>query len=60
MLNYKIDGYNEKIDKIIKNNTIIEIRKRISGLIFIVDLLEFNINIKLLVDKLVISMFGVD
>ena len=62
MLNngYKIDEYNEKIDKIIKNNTIIEIRKRISGLIFIVDLLEFNINIKLLVDKLVISMFGVD
>lgn len=59
-VDYKIDGYNEKIDKIIKNNTIIEIRKRISGLIFIVDLLELNINIKLLVDKLVISMFGVD
>lgn len=52
--------YEEIIDKIIKNNTIKDIKKRIDGLILVIDSLEYNINIKLLVDKLIISMFGVD
>lgn len=51
---------NELIDKIIKNNTIIDIKKRMNGLIEIIDLSEYNINLKLLVDKLIISMFGVE
>lgn len=50
----------EFIDKIVKNNTIINIKKRISGLIEVVDVLEYNINMKLLVDKLIIAMFGVE
>ena len=56
----KKDDNNEIIDKIIKNNTIEDIKKRISGLIEVVDSLEYNINIKLLVDKLIILMFGVE
>ena len=50
----------ELFDKIVKNNTIEDIKKRINGIILIIDSLEYNINIKLLVDKLMISMFGVD
>lgn len=62
----KLDCYTKKdndyeiIDKIVKNNTINDVKKRISGLIEVIDLLEYNINIKLLVDKLIISMFGVE
>lgn len=56
----KKDIDNEIVDKIIKNNTIMDIKKRISGLIEVIDLLEYNINIKMLVDKLIISMFGVE
>ena len=51
---------NDVFDKIIKNNTIEDIMKRINALIEVVDLLDYNINIKLLIDKLIISMFGVD
>lgn len=57
--NDKIEN-EEIIDKIIKNNTIEDVKKRINGLILIIDSLEYNVNIKLLVDKLIISMFGVD
>ena len=32
----------------------------IDGLMLAIDLLEYNVNIRLLTDKLVISMFGVD
>lgn len=62
MLNIDIKTfeYEELFDKISKNNTIEDIKRRINGLIFIIDSLEYNINIKLLVDKLMISMFGVD
>lgn len=50
----------ETIDKITKNITIEDVKKRINGLMLIVDSLEYNVNIKLLVDKLIISMFGVE
>jgi len=51
---------NKEFDKIFKVNTIEENKKRINGIIFAIDSLEYNINLKLLVDKLVILMFGVD
>jgi len=51
---------NEIFDKTIKNITIEDIQKRINAIIIIIDSLEYNVNLKLLVDKLVISMFGVD
>ncbi|MBQ7137226.1 MAG: hypothetical protein IJO43_04550 [Bacilli bacterium] len=51
---------NKMFDKIVKNNTIEDIQKRINSIIFAVDSLEYNVNLKLLVDKLIISMFGVD
>ena len=51
---------NEEIDKIIEKSTIYEIQKRINGLISITNSLDYNVNLKLLVDKLVIMMFGVD
>lgn len=54
------DEIQKTFDKIIKNNKIIDIKRRINGLIFIIDSLDFNINLKLLVDKLMISMFGVE
>ena len=54
------DEIQKTFDKIIKNNKIMEIKRRINGLIFIIDSLDFNINLKLLVDKLMISMFGVE
>lgn len=61
MLKINSDDKTEKMfDKVIKNNKIIDIKKRINGLIFIIDSLEYNINLKLLVDKLMISMFGVE
>lgn len=62
MLNIDVDEseYKELFDKITKNNTIEDIKRRINGLILIIDSLEYNINLKLLVDKLIISMFGVD
>lgn len=47
-------------DKIINNNKISDMQKKISGLMLAIDLLEYNVNIRLLTDKLVISMFGVD
>ena len=56
----KKQEYEELFDKISKNNKIEDIKRRINGLIYIIDSLEYNINIKLLVDKLMISMFGVD
>lgn len=52
--------YNEVFDKLINNHKIEDIKKRINGLILIVDALEYNVNLKLMMDKLVISMFGVD
>lgn len=52
--------YDEEFDKIIKNNKIEDIKRRINGLILIIDSLEYNVNLRLLVDKLVIEMFGVD
>lgn len=54
------DKIEKTFDKIIKNNKIVDIKKRIKGLILIIDSLEYNINLKLLVDKLMISMFGVE
>lgn len=61
MLKINCDDKIEKtFDKIIKNNKIVDIKKRIKGLILIIDSLEYNINLKLLVDKLMISMFGVE
>lgn len=50
----------EVFDKIKNNNTIEDIKRKINGLALIIDSLEYNINLKLLVDKLIISMFGVD
>lgn len=58
--NFTENRDNEIFDKISKNSTIEDIKKRIDGLILVIDSLEYNINIKLLVDKLIISMFGVD
>ena len=48
------------IKKLQKNNTIEDIKRKINGLVLIIDSFEYNINLKLLVDKLIISMFGVD
>ena len=60
-MNVDIDiEYDKLFDKTLKSNTIDDIRRRINGLILIVDSLEYNVNLKLLMDKLVISMFGVD
>lgn len=60
-LNVDVDiTYDNLFDKTLKNNTIDDIRRRINGLILIVDSMEYNVNLKLLMDKLVISMFGVD
>jgi len=52
--------YDDIFDKTLKNDTIKDIQRKINGIILIVDSLEYNVNLKLLVDKLVISMFGVD
>lgn len=52
--------YNESFDKLVNNYKIEDIKKRIEGLVSIVDALEYNVNLKLMMDKLVISMFGVD
>jgi len=62
MINTNVGSFDylELFDKITKNNTIEDIKKRITGLILIIDSLEYNVNLKLLVDKLMISMFGVD
>jgi len=49
-----------KIDKYLEKCTIYEIQKRMNGLITIINALDYNINLKLLVDKLVILMFGVE
>lgn len=43
-----------------KDNTIEILKNKIDGIIKVIDSLEYNINLKLLVDKLVILMFGVD
>lgn len=62
-MNIKVDknkNVEDLFDKIQKNNTIKDIQKKINGLIFVIDSLEYNVNLKLLVDKLVILMFGVD
>ncbi len=47
-------------DKIYKNNTIDSIIKKMQSLMFAVDILDYNVNLKLLVDKLLILMFGVE
>ena len=52
--------YDDVFDKTLKNDTIKDIQRKINGIILIADSLEYNVNLKLLVDKLVISMFGVD
>ncbi len=49
-----------KFDKIAKNNTIEEVIKKMQSLIFFIDAMDYNVNIKLLVDKLLIMMYGVD
>jgi hypothetical protein len=51
---------NEEIDKYFEICTIYEIQTRMNGLISIIISLDYNINLKLLVDKLVILMFGVE
>lgn len=58
-----IDGcieFEDSFDKWIKNNTIKEIQRKIKGIMLVIDSLEYNVNLKLLVDKLVILMFGVE
>lgn len=52
--------FEDLFDKYLKNNTIEEIQRKIKGIILVIDSLEYNVNLKLLVDKLVISMFGVE
>lgn len=52
--------YKDIFDKFSKKNTIIDIKRKITGLMLAIDMLEYNVNIKLLLDKLLISMFGVD
>lgn len=47
-------------DKTLKNTKIEDIQQRIKALIFVESALEYNVNLKLLMDKLVILMFGVD
>lgn len=52
--------FQDSIDKYLKNNTIEEIQRKIKGIMLVIDSLEYNVNLKLLVDKLVLSMFGVE
>ena len=52
--------YKDIFDKFSKKNTIVDIKRKITGLILAIDMLEYNVNIKLLLDKLLISMFGVE
>ena len=60
-MNIKLtNSNNEEIDKYLENCTIYEIQIRMNGLISIINSLDYNINLKLLVDKLVILMFGVE
>lgn len=47
-------------DNFDKNNKIEDIKRKITSLMIATDNLEYNVNIKLLVDKLLFSMFGVD
>ena len=51
---------NMEIDKYLETCTIYEIQNRMNGLISVINSLDYNINLKLLVDKLVILMFGVE
>lgn len=61
ILELKINNQNhDKFDKYAKNNTIESIIKKLNALIFCIDAMDYNINIKLLVDKLMVLMFGVD
>lgn len=62
MLNIKTNKVEMKelFDKIVKNNKIEDIKKRIEGLISAASFLDYNVNMKLWVDKLLISMYGVD
>lgn len=59
-INTTNDQFQNLFDNFDKNNKIEDIKKKIVSLMLAVDSLEYNVNIKLLVDKLLLSMFGVD
>ncbi len=50
----------DKIKKISENNTILMIKNKIASINNCIDRLKYNPNIKLLIDKLIITMSGVD
>lgn len=58
-VNYFLN-YVEKIDIISKNNNISDLNKKINVISDCIDRLKYNPNVKLLIDKLIIEMSGVD
>ena len=59
-INHNTNLNQDVFDKICKNNTIKSVEAKLNALIFIIDSIDYNLNLKLLVDKLLIMMFGVD
>ena len=53
-------NYVDKIKRISENNTIDDIKKKVIAINTCIERLEYNPNIKLLIDKLIIVMSGVD
>ena len=50
----------DQIENISEKNSIDQIRKKINGINFCIERLKYNPNIKLLIDKLIIEMSGVE
>ena len=53
-------NYIEKINKICEDNNVEDIKRKINGINECINRLKFNPNVKLLIDKLIILMSGVD
>ena len=61
--NKKIEFFKDYVDElkiISEKNTMESIKNKINAINFCIDRLEYNPNIKLLIDKLIIMMSGVD
>jgi len=62
-INFKINyfvEYDDNITKIAENNSIENIKNKINAINICLDRMKYNANIKLLLDKLIILMSGVD